>query len=380
MAERHGIVIVGGGLGGLTLARVLQVNGIESVVLELEPSRETRVQGGMLDIHHDTGQKALRAAALFEGFRARTHAGGEAMRVLDRHGIVQIENHDEGQFERPEIDRGELRDLLLDGLDAGRVRWGQKVTAVEPLEAGGWSVTLADDTVLEADVVVGADGAWSRVRTLVTDALPEYSGISFVEADFHVAADHPVESEIMGPGMLFALGGEVGIMGHAETDGSLHVYWGYRCSEQWVDSIDFSTPEIAKQELVALMDGWDTALCGLIANADGDLVPRRIHALPVGIRWQHRPGVTLLGDAAHLMSPFAGEGANLALYDASQLALAIVADRENLDDALQNYETEMFDRAEASARQSADSLEVIYADDAPQSLVELFASFGPPAD
>jgi 2-polyprenyl-6-methoxyphenol hydroxylase-like FAD-dependent oxidoreductase len=116
----------------------------------------------------------------------------------------------------------------------------------------------------------------------------------------------------------------------------------------------------------------------LIANADTPLTPRRIHALPVGHAWDRVPGVTLIGDAAHLMSPFAGEGANLAMYDGSELARALTEHPAEIEVALAQYERELFPRSTASAGESAESLELIFAPDAPKGLLEVFAAFGPP--
>ncbi|MFR0355513.1 FAD-dependent oxidoreductase [Streptomyces sediminimaris] len=374
MTTHHAITIVGAGLGGLTLARVLHVHGIRAAVYDLDPSPATRTQGGMLDIHHDSGQVALRAAELHEGFRALVHPGGDATRVLDKDAVVRLERTHGDRGERPEIDRGDLRGLLLDSLPEGTVRWGAKVTGARPLGGGRHEVTLADGTVLTTDLLVGADGAWSRIRPLVSDARPAYTGVSFVEADLQDAdLRHPVSAEVVGGGMLFALGAGRGFLAHRETDGSLHVYAAVEAPEEWLDGIDFTDTETARARVLEHFAGWDKSLRALVADADGALVPRRIHALPVGHRWERVPGVTLLGDAAHLMSPFAGEGANLALLDGAELGLALAAHPGDTEAALSAYERKMFPRAERSAADSADNGAMLLRSDAPQGLLDMFA-------
>jgi len=365
------IAIIGG-----TAARVLHINGVDATVFELEADRGTRVQGGMLDIHDYNSQKAIRAAELWEPFTHLIHRGGEATRILDHEGTVLREETDGGGLERPEVDRGQLRDLLIDSLPDGCIRWGSKVTSVRPIDGGRHEIELADGTTVTTDLLIGADGAWSKVRTLLTQAKPAYTGVSFIEADLLDADDqHPAEAEILGDGMLFALRGQTGILGHRETDGSLHVYLGLRVGEDWIDTVDFTDTPAAKHTILKLLDGWSPALRGLIEHADTGLTPRRIHALPVGTSWPRIPGVTLLGDAAHVMSPFAGEGANLAMYDGAELALAIVAHGDDIETALARYEADLFPRSAESAAESAENLNVIFSDDSPSSLVEMFAGF-----
>ncbi|MFC8520899.1 FAD-dependent oxidoreductase [Streptomyces sp. NPDC057257] len=375
MTTHHPIAVVGAGLGGLALARVLHAHGVEAALFDLDASPAARTQGGMLDIHEDSGQVALRAAGLYEEFLGLVHQGGQAMRILDKDAVVHREEADDPARGRPEIDRGDLRDLLLGSLPEGTVRWGAKVTGARPLGGGRHEVTLADGTVFTTDLLVGADGAWSRVRSLVSGARPSYTGISFVEADLRDAdLRHPVSAEVVGGGMLFALGAGRGFLAHRETDGSLHVYAAVEAPEEWLDGVDFGDTEAAKEQVLQHFTGWDKSLRALVADADGALVPRRIHALPVGHRWERVPGVTLLGDAAHLMSPFAGEGANLALLDGAELGLALVAHPGDTEAALAAYEEKLFPRSEHAALDSARGGELLFRADAPLGLVEMFAA------
>ena len=375
MTTHHPILVVGAGLGGLTLARVLHVNGIEAAVFDLEASRSARTQGGMLDIHADNGQAALEYAELTDGFRALVHAGGEATRVIDKHGAVRWEDTDDGTGDRPEVDRGHLRDLLLDSLPEGTVRWGRLVTEVASLGDGRHEVTFADGTTATTDLLIGADGAWSRVRPLLSAEWPAYTGISFVESDLLDAdARHPDQAAVVGGGGLFALGDGKGFLAHRATSGDLHIYTAIQVPENWLETIDFSDVKAAKAAVIAQFEGWDENLTSLVAESDGPLVPRKINALPVEHRWDRVPGVTLLGDAAHVMSPFAGEGANLAMLDGARLARCIAEHPQDTEAALAAYEQELFPRSATKAQESVDGLELCFGEDPIDKLVEMFSA------
>jgi 2-polyprenyl-6-methoxyphenol hydroxylase-like FAD-dependent oxidoreductase len=369
------VTIVGAGLGGLTLARVLHRHGIPAEIYELDASPGARTQGGMLDIHEENGQIAVHAAGLFEQFQAIIHPGGQATRVLDRDNTLLYAAADEGDGGRPEVDRGHLRRLLLDSLPEGTIRWGMKVTGVRGLGDGRHELAFADGPGVTTEVLVGADGAWSRIRPLLSDAVPAYAGISFVEIDLPDAdVRHPGPAEVVGGGMLFALAPGQGFLAHRETDESLHIYAALTKPADWIDTVDFSDTAAAKAALEAEFADWAPPLRALFAEADGPLEPRRINALPIGHRWERVPGVTLLGDAAHLMSPFAGEGANLAMFDGAELARALIEHPGDVEAALRAYEQDLFPRSAASAAEAAAGLELCLGPDAPHGLAQAFAS------
>ena len=373
------MTIIGAGLGGLTLASVLHRHGIDTTVYDLEASITARNQGGTLDLHEESGQLALRKAGLFEAFSKVVRPEGEEMRILDKTGTVRWQDsgntHSEAST-RPEVDRGALRDLLFQSLPANFIHWGSKVSGVVKREGGRHEVTLTSGETFTTELLIGADGAWSKVRPLLSDARPIYSGISFVEVHLLDAEQrHPASVALVGRGSMFALSDEKGLIAQRNGDGRIRVYIALKTPEQWTTSgeIDFSVTSAAKSILLNSFTGWDDQLRALIAESDADLIPRAIYALPVGHRWERIPGVTLLGDAAHLMSPFAGEGANLAMLDAAELAEAILAYPDDVETALASYEAALFPRSEAAAAESASNLIECFRPDAPQGMLDQMA-------
>ncbi|MEV7502317.1 NAD(P)/FAD-dependent oxidoreductase [Streptomyces sp. NPDC093018] len=370
---RKTIAIVGAGLGGLTLARVLQAHGVTATIYESEASATTRAQGGLLDIHEETGRVALRAAGLYDQFLALVRPGEDAKRVVDRHGTILFDLPADPGSARPEVDRGELRRLLIDSLTPGTIRWGHKLASVHRRAEGGYDLAFADGSATRADMVIGADGAWSKVRPLLTHAEPLYSGTCFIEIALAAGAqDCRASVAAIGSGTLMAVAPGRGIIAHRCADGQVRGYVALNKPEEWLRSIDFSDPSAGLRRLADEFDDWSPLLTAFVTRSDAEPLLRPIHALPVGLQWDRMPGVTLVGDAAHLMSPFAGEGANLAMYDGADLAGKLV-EEPDVEAALTAYEERLFPRGRDAADRSANNLEVFFGQEAPQSVAALFS-------
>jgi 2-polyprenyl-6-methoxyphenol hydroxylase-like FAD-dependent oxidoreductase len=358
--EYHNLVVVGAGPGGLVLARVLQKAGLDVAVFEREVSRDGRTQGGTLDLQVESGQWALEQAGLSNEFRAIARPEGQDLRIANKHGkLLWDEISEPDVMSRPEVDRPRLRKILLDSLAPETIRWNYNLSSVEPADGeAGHVLHFENGNSIRAGVLVGADGAWSRVRPLVSDAKPTYAGVSFVETGISdVATRHPEVAATVGRGSFFALEDDKGLMAQKIGDGSIRISAAFRIPEDGFAAlgIGFTDPAATRSAILAQFEDWNPEITSLIRACDNIFVPRPLTALPVGIRWPSRPNVTLIGDAAHLMSPFAGAGANLAMQDGAALALEI---REASDPsvAIAAYEEKMFERAEEEAQRSADGL------------------------
>ncbi|CAD6565373.1 MAG: hypothetical protein ASARMPREDX12_005792 [Alectoria sarmentosa] len=391
------ILPIFGGPGDLVLASLCQRKNLPYTVLEADDSEHARTQGGSLDIHANSGQLALKEAGLLDAFMCNSRIEGEAIKLLSLEGNVLFDRAgiDRG---KPEIDRTKLRGMLLGSLDPTHIKWGCKVTKVESThELGYYDIHFANREILKGyNLVVGADGAWSKVRPLVSDMKPFYSDICGLDIWTHdVDNRKPHLAALIGQGAFFGFGDGHALLGQRSGDGTIRVYalvsrfesWSQECSIDWRD-IRAANEELAR----TLFRKWGDVPKAMLLDTDDDATLRQLYMLPIGFQWDSRPGVTLLGDVAHLMKPFAGVGVNILLTDALELAQAVESvvvrgqsrndlnqvccDMKTLTDVLQDYEKKMFVRAKEAATETYGSLQVLFAENAEEQMVGIMKTMG----
>ncbi|MBR7838865.1 FAD-dependent monooxygenase [Actinospica durhamensis] len=236
-------------------------------------------------------------------------------------------------------------------------------------------IHFADGGSATYDLLVGADGAQSRVRALLTDARPAHIGQNVVEVGIpDIDRTHPDLAAMLGRGNYWVFGDGMSLAAQRNGDGRVRIGLSfYNTAEDWfaASGIPFDDPAAARSRLIDLLAGWHPRFTALIAACDDTIQPRSLTTLPIGLTWPPTPGVTLLGDAAHLMPPV-GHGANMALLDGALLGLALAAHPDDLPAAVKEYEREMFDRTSAVGRMSAEMQEMLSSLDASRKLLEFF--------
>ncbi|WZH45282.1 Tetracycline resistance [Fusarium acuminatum] len=354
------IAIIGGGPGGLTLARLLEINNIDYIVYERDTNSEPKFinQGGTLDIHRSSGQLALKEAKLFDEFEKVARWDASRVCMQNPSGTVKAvfgEDRD-----APEIDRLQLRKMLLCSIPPHKILWGHGVRSIERGEAP------VDHVIHFANghsasgyrLIVGADGAWSKVRPLLTTAKPVYSGKVFIEGS--ISKDNPSYAAALnhaGPGNMLAMGQHKMLAVQQLADRSYRFYMGMDAPEHlYMKPLGVTETEEIRRNLLSSPEffaTWAPELKEYLANAEGPFHAWPLYRLPVSsLSWDRVPGVTLLGDAAHLSTPLVGEGVNMAMLDALMLARSIIKHCASAKDedvtrmviAVAEYEKEMNER------------------------------------
>jgi 2-polyprenyl-6-methoxyphenol hydroxylase-like FAD-dependent oxidoreductase len=371
------IGIVGGGLAGLVLARVLVRAGAAVSVLERDEGPGARTQGGSLDLHPESGQRALAAAGLTGEFRRCARVQGEEIRIFDPAGRMHVRHSGSADPAalvpdadgilpgRPEIDRGQLRALLAGSLPAGTIQWGMRVTGIEP-RSPGYRVHADDGSSTDWGILVGADGGRSLVRPLLTPVQPEPLGIVYATLPLRDLPARPGLAGLIGDGSLWCLGQNLNVGAQrSSADARVSVMLRETPGGPRI------APGATRSDLLALISGWSPVITDLVASADDDVTVHSLAVLPADLTWTARPDLTLIGDAAHLMPPV-GEGANQAMLDGADLGLALLRSAGDPAAAIRGAEAAMFGRVRPVAEESARIQATLLSPDALAAMTRMF--------
>ena len=376
------IAIIGGGPSGLTLARLLQLKDANVKVYERDLNKDARVQGSPLDMHEESGYAALKKANLLEVFHKSVYVGADKRIVVNKYAEVVLSDHEikpdkdgDSKPSNPEIGRGELRKILLESLQPETVVWDSWFISMEK-QNEGWLLYFKNGTSAYADMVVAADGANSKSRPYITDIKAFYTGIIMLEINVNDAQKAIPEIYILlNGGKVMAFGNGKNILGGQKGNGDLGFYATFKADENWVtgNGLDYSN----RAQLLAWFkkeySGWSAIWHKLFETAAMPVFPRPIYCMPLDQTWKSLPNLTVIGDAAHVMPPFAGEGANMAMLDSLELSECLTSDKyQNVQEAISSYEIAMRKRAAVAAKQSLENGERMHSEDALEKMLVIF--------
>lgn len=377
LVQEKKIGIVGGGPGGLTLARLLQMRGIQVQVYERDANREVRVQGATLDLHEESGLESLKRAGLMDAFKVNYRPDAGKVRVADKNMQVHLDDHEQEERyaeDRPEIDRGPLREILLDSLLPETVVWDRQFVNMEP-EGTGWRLYFKNGTTDYADIVVAADGANSRIRPYLSDIKPIYSGVTIVEGNvYHASENAPELDAFTKGGKVFVFGEEKSLILSAKGEGSISFYTGCKVSENWVETsgIDFGDKAAVLNWFREVFGTWNPLFQELFSSDSVWFIPRPQYHFPIDQCWETQDNLTMLGDAAHRMPPYAGEGVNQAMQDAYELAASLLDEHYlTIGQAIHAFETGMCQRAAEVTEFTLANTELLHSEDAVDKMLAI---------
>ncbi|KAA2222624.1 FAD-dependent oxidoreductase [Chryseobacterium sediminis] len=380
LIENKSIAIVGGGPAGLTLARLLQLKGANVKVYERDFNKNARVQGSPLDMHEDSGLAAIRKAELLGEFKKTFRPGADRTLIVNEQTEIFFSDHETKpeedfgeEYFRPEIDRGPLRNMLLKSLHPETVVWDSHFLTMER-QNEGWLMHFKNGTSEYADLVIAADGANSKIRPYLTDIKPVYSGIIMLEGNVSKEGAPQIDAMIKG-GKIMAFGNTKNILLGQKGNGDLGFYASFKADENWPSDsgLDFSDNTQLLKWFKTEYSEWSPVWNELFENAATPFVPRLIYSMPSDHSWEAQSNLTLIGDAAHVMPPFAGEGANMAMLDALELSEYLTNNHySSLQYAISAYENNMRKRAVVATQESLENGERMHSEKSLATMLDFF--------
>ncbi len=382
LIENKSIAIVGGGPGGLTLARLLQLKGANVKLYERDFNKDARLVGSPLDMHEGSGLTALRKANLLNAFKKKFRPGANRMVIANERAEIFFSDHENSPLEdfdnayfRPEIDRGPLRNMLLESLQPGTVVWDSHFISMQ-IQNEGWLLHFKNGSSAYADIVIAADGANSKVRPYITNIKPFYSGVTMLEGNVHNAKEAtPHVYTMANGGKIMAFGNTKDLLLGQKGNGDLGFYASFKTDENWAinNGLNYADATQMLAWFKTTYAEWSSVWYELFENAATPFIPRPIYCMPLDQTWEALPNLTMLGDAAHVMPPFAGEGANMAMLDALELSECLTSDKYNtLQEAIAVYETDMRKRAAMASQESLENGERMHSENALNTMLDFF--------
>ncbi|KAK4066281.1 uncharacterized protein Triagg1_8113 [Trichoderma aggressivum f. europaeum] len=372
------IAIIGAGPCGLTLARLLECRGVDYVVYERDESDSSNRRGGSLDIHAETGQLALKEAGLFYEFKKHARYEDTSFTIANQQG-ERVFQTGQGR-DAPEIDRILLRQILLDSIPKEKVRWNHVLKSVTLEQDGHHILQFTNGSSASGfRLVIGADGAWSKVRASITPTKPQYSGNHYIESRINLESPYfPTMVSKIGAGTLMCLGSSKEIVTQRQGNRSYRVYLGVTVPEDFVRSgiVNLTDTESTRRLFLSseFFGDWAEELKDLIRYSEDFRSWPLYYTAPQTLRWDSVPGITLMGDAAHVAVPN-GEGVNCAMADALSLASKIATyGIEALNRAVAEYEEDMFRRGVEHIKGGLQMATLIRHENGPDALVSFFKS------
>lgn len=381
LLENKKVAIVGGGPGGLTLARLLQQRGVDVKLYERDMDQNVRQQGATLDLHYESGLKALREAGLIEAFQQSFRPGAERVTIVDNELTVHYTERDNepvqdlsNEYARPEIDRGPLRDLLIASLNENTIVWNSKFSELKE-NGSGWDLVFENGTTVYADLVIASDGANSRVRKYITDIGRLYSGVTIVEGNIYNAAVHaPNLWELTGGGKIFAHWNGKTIILSAKGEGSLSFYTITEEPDEWIKTarIDFSRREYAFTWFKQRFSDWSNEWHEIFSTEESYFVGRPQYYFPQDQSWQTIGNLTMIGDAAH-QTPPSGDGVNQAMLDALELCDTLFSEKfTTVHEAIASFEEKMLARTSVATEKASQLVEAMLSKNSLQLFLDFF--------